>query len=590
MEEKRKTSFWHAMSVFVSFLRPYKIRFAIITVSVIGAEILGSLFVPQILRQIVDLFAYAYSSAAGTKAIGLFGLLAFITISYWLLYRVAGFLQGGVQAGVSRDAMTDSLSHTLKHSYRFFQDQFTGSMMRRIQRLSESIERIMEWFLWTIVPLFVSTIGIGVIVWRESWVLGVGMVVWMLIYVLSNYGIAIWKLKYDLDRSEKNTVQNGVMSDILSNTSTVKAFAREGFEKKLFFKAAEEWREARMKTWLIGETNNAIQYIFIIFLEVGIVFYAIKRWEVGLLTVGTFAMYQLYIRSITQNVYGMGRLIRSFFEAIADAKEMIDVIEMPVEVPDLPEARPIAVKGAIIDFQDVGFQYGGGSMILKSFSLSIASHEKIALVGSSGAGKSTVTKLLFRFYDVTRGAIHIDGKNIAKVTQKSLREAMSIVPQEPILFHRSLRDNIAYGKTNASEKDIIAAAKKAHCHEFISKLPKGYDTFVGERGVKLSGGERQRVAIARAILKNAPILVLDEATSSLDSESESLIQDALRELMKEKTVIVIAHRLSTIMQMDRIIVMEKGKVVDQGTHDQLLKKVGIYKKLWNIQAGGFKDV
>lgn len=585
-----KTSFWRTMSAFSSFLRPYRFRFGLIVVCVIGAEALSTLVLPQILRAIVDLFASPYAASLGGRAVELFWILVIVTFLYWLLYRIAGFMQGIVQPTVSRDMLTDSLRHTLKHSFQFFQDEFTGRLMRRIQRFSDSAENIAEWFSWTILPLLVSTVGINILLWRESWMLGLGMIVWMFVYVFSNYLIAIWKLKFDLDRSEKNTVQNGVMSDILSNIPTVKSFARESFEAKLFYKAAEDARMARIKSWRLSEVNNAVQYTFVLLLEVGIVWYAISQWQLGLLTVGTFAMYQLYIRSITQNVYGMGRLIRSFFEAIADAKEMIDIVDLPVEVADAPNARAISVTKGAISFRDVGFNYGSGRTVLTGFSLDIQPREKIAFVGSSGAGKSTVTKLIQRFYDVSSGMLQIDGQDISKVTQRSLREAMSIVPQEPILFHRSLRDNIAYGKTNASEKDIVSAAKKAHCHEFISQLKDGYGTFVGERGVKLSGGERQRVAIARAILKNAPILILDEATSSLDSESEALIQDALHELMKNKTVIVIAHRLSTIMEMDRIIVMEDGRVVDQGTHDELLQKVGIYKKLWNIQAGGFQTV
>ena len=225
--------------------------------------------------------------------------------------------------------------------------------------------------------------------------------------------------------------------------------------------------------------------------------------------------------------------------------------------------------------------------MLHDFTLTIEGGQKVALVGPSGAGKSTITKLLLRLFDVKGGSIEVDGQNITKVTQDSLREAISFVPQEPILFHRTLMENIRYGRLDATNEEVLEAAKKAHCHEFISSLPQGYETFVGERGVKLSGGERQRVAIARAILKNSPILVLDEATSSLDSESESLIQDALNVLMEGKTVIVIAHRLSTIMKMDRIIVLQNGAIVADGTHNELLADGGLYQKLWSIQAGGF---
>ena len=261
--------------------------------------------------------------------------------------------------------------------------------------------------------------------------------------------------------------------------------------------------------------------------------------------------------------------------------------DRPYDVQDLKTAKNLKVGQAGIKFDEVTFYYNQTRLTLDHFDLTIKPKEKIALVGSSGAGKSTIVKLLMRFYDVTSGHILIDGQDIARVKQDSLRSQIAFVPQDPILFHRTLMENLRYGRRDASDEEVIEAAKKAKCHDFIQGLADGYDTFVGERGIKLSGGERQRVAIARAILKNAPILVLDEATSSLDSESEYLIQEALRELMKGKTVMVIAHRLSTIMQMDRIVVVEDGRVVDQGTHQELMSRAGMYQKLWKIQAGGF---
>jgi ATP-binding cassette subfamily B protein len=257
------------------------------------------------------------------------------------------------------------------------------------------------------------------------------------------------------------------------------------------------------------------------------------------------------------------------------------------DVQDVLSAKQLTVSKGAIEFKKVDFGYNATRKILREISLSIKPGEKIALVGSSGAGKSTVTKLLLRLFNLNKGKILIDGQDIAKVTQDSLRQNIALVPQDPILFHRSLKDNIRYGKPDATEEELIAASKQAHCHEFITALPEGYDSLVGERGVKLSGGERQRVAVARAILMNAPILILDEATSSLDSESEALIQDALTKLMEGKTVIAIAHRLSTIMQMDRIIVMQEGRILDEGKHEDLLTRDGLYKSLWSIQAGGF---
>lgn len=279
--------------------------------------------------------------------------------------------------------------------------------------------------------------------------------------------------------------------------------------------------------------------------------------------------------------------MRRLYEGFADAHEMIVILETPHDVQDTPTANALTVSEGAITLKDVGFNFNETRVILEDFSLEIPGGQKVALVGPSGAGKSTITKLLLRLYNVTSGHITIDSQDIAEVTQDSLREAISFVPQEPILFHRSLMDNIRYGRLDATDDEVFEAARKAHCHEFIELLKDGYGTLVGERGVKLSGGERQRVAIARAILKNAPILVLDEATSSLDSESEALIQDALRVLMEGKTVVVIAHRLSTIMTMDRIVVVEGGKVVADGTHDELLTQGGLYHKLWSIQAGGF---
>jgi len=324
-----------------------------------------------------------------------------------------------------------------------------------------------------------------------------------------------------------------------------------------------------------------------ILMEAVILYMAVKLWMQGSFTIGDFVFVQAYVLVLLERIWNLGRVMRNVYEAFSDAQEMVDILEKPYDVQDLKTAKNLKVGQAGIKFDEVTFYYNQTRLTLDHFDLTIKPKEKIALVGSSGAGKSTIVKLLMRFYDVTSGHILIDGQDIARVKQDSLRSQIAFVPQDPILFHRTLMENLRYGRRDASDEEVIEAAKKAKCHDFIQGLADGYDTFVGERGIKLSGGERQRVAIARAILKNAPILVLDEATSSLDSESEYLIQEALRELMKGKTVMVIAHRLSTIMQMDRIVVVEDGRVVDQGTHQELMSRAGIYQKLWKIQAGGF---
>ena len=286
-------------------------------------------------------------------------------------------------------------------------------------------------------------------------------------------------------------------------------------------------------------------------------------------------------------VFSFSRIVRDIYQSYADAKEMVEIMKLPPAIQDAPDAKPLQSSRGEIVFDQVNFHFNPSKPVLRSISVTIKAGEKVALVGPSGAGKSTFVKLLLRFHDVKEGAIKIDGQDIRNVTKASLYEAISLVPQDPVLFHRSLRENIRYGKPSASDEEVEQAAKLAHCDEFIRETAAGYDTFVGERGIKLSGGERQRVAIARAILKNAPILVLDEATSSLDSHSESLIQEALQNLMQGRTTIVIAHRLSTIRKMDRIVVIDNGQVIEQGTHDELTQRDGLYSHLWELQAGGF---
>jgi ABC-type multidrug transport system fused ATPase/permease subunit len=308
------------------------------------------------------------------------------------------------------------------------------------------------------------------------------------------------------------------------------------------------------------------------------------------MSVGDVVFTQMIMSQITSRVRDIGRALRGVSEAFSNASETVEILRTPQGILDRPGAKPLRVTQAEIVFEAVRFAYHAkqtNHRVLSQVSCRIAPGEKVAFVGPSGAGKSTVMKLLMRDWEVVKGDIRIDGQSIAHITQESLRRAIGLVPQDPSLFHRSVADNIRIGRPSASLQEVEAAARSAHAHEFIMRLPDGYNTFVGERGVKLSGGERQRIAIARAMLKNAPILLLDEATSALDSESEALIQESLFSLLEGKTVLVIAHRLSTVMHMDRIFVLEGGKIVDQGTHTNLVSRPGVYQDLWSIQAGGF---
>ncbi|KKP37559.1 MAG: ABC transporter ATP-binding protein, ATP-binding cassette, subfamily B, bacterial [Candidatus Peregrinibacteria bacterium GW2011_GWF2_33_10] len=332
---------------------------------------------------------------------------------------------------------------------------------------------------------------------------------------------------------------------------------------------------------------DGIQAAFMMGFEVLILYIALKLWQKGIFTIGDFVLIQSYVFQLMDRLWNFGRIIRDIYRALADGEDMIEILYNEHEIKDLPNAKILKVDKGLIEFKNVCFGYNKKDFVFDRFSLQIKAGEKVAIVGRSGEGKTTLVKMLLRFYDLNDGIIEIDKQDIKKVTQDTLRESISLVPQEPILFHRTIFENIKYAKSEALDEEVYQASKLAFADDFIQKLPDKYETYVGERGIKLSGGERQRVAIARAILKNAPILILDEATSSLDSGAEKMIQEALKTLLRNKTSIVIAHRLSTIMSMDRIIIIENGKVIEQGKHEELLSHKGRYFDLWSTQVRGF---
>ena len=343
-----------------------------------------------------------------------------------------------------------------------------------------------------------------------------------------------------------------------------------------------------LKSWHWGNFSEIVTSIQFLVLEVVALGWSLILWSRGELTVGDVVMIQGYFTLFLSALWSIDKLFKRLVQAISDAKEMVAILDQPVGIKDAKNAQELNVKKGEIIFEEAVFSYPNQKEnVFNKFNLSIPAGQTVGLVGTSGAGKTTITKLLLRFMDLDDGKIRIDGQDISRVTQDSLRENIAYVPQEPVLFHRSIYENIAYANPQASKEKVLEASKKAHVDEFVQTLEQGYDTMVGERGVKLSGGQKQRVAIARAFLKNAPILVLDEATSALDSVSEELIQDALFKLMKNKTVIVVAHRLSTVQRLDRILVIEEGQVMEDGNHQQLLEKNGFYKKFWDRQTRRF---
>lgn len=516
------------------------------------------------------------------------GIIVSLHLLAWACWRVAGYTTGWLVPRVMTDLENTSFRYLIKHSYQFFADSFAGSLVRRVGRLSRAYADIIDVGQWRLLPLIISSSWILFFVSRRSPTIALAFLVWILLFIGLNFYSVRIRHRLRVERAAKDSEVTGALADALTNAVNIKLFTGFDREAERFGKLNEERRVLHTRSWWVGESNIVAQNILMFGIEIIVMGGAVYFWSRGQLSVGDIVLFQTYLLALFNKLFDFGKVLRTIYEAFAEAEEMIQILKLPHGIKDKDGAKSLAVSRGEILLDGVTFRYQTGQSVLKDVTMRVRAQEKVALVGPSGAGKSTIVKLLFRFYEVTKGKLFIDGQDVAKVTQDSLHEQISLVPQEPILFHRTLRENIRYGRPDASDEEVVEAAKQAHCHEFISGLEKGYDTYVGERGVKLSGGERQRVAIARAILKNAPILVLDEATSSLDSESEHLIQDALQHLMQDKTVIVIAHRLSTIMQMDRIIVLEHGSVADMGTHAELLRtEGGLYQKLWQLQAGGF---
>ncbi|MFZ3043550.1 MAG: ABC transporter ATP-binding protein [Minisyncoccia bacterium] len=542
---------------------------------------------PLYLKRFVDALATSSPASAGS----LFTILAlYATVVFigWIGQRIRTYGVHRLETRSMQDLYNDAFSYLMGHGHEFFISNFIGTLTRRVMRYARSFEGVFDNVIYNIVPTFIFGGGVIIVLWQRSIYLGAGLLTWTILFLYIQYRTVVWIQPLRFKRSAADSHATGALSDAVLNHATISAFAALPLERKIFGETISDWYRATMRSWNTDAWIDAIQGFLASFIEIALLGGAVLLWQQGILTVGDFVLIQVYVFGLLNQIWNIGRNMRQLNDAFSEASEMLDIMDLPHEIQDAKDAKPLVVTEGAMALDHVRFEYHGTHSVLNDFSLAIQPHEKVALIGSSGAGKTTIAKLLLRLYDISDGTISIDGQNIARVTQESLRSAIAFVPQEPALFHRSLMENIRYGRQDATDEEVIEAAKQAHCFEFISQYPEGFDTLVGERGVKLSGGERQRVAIARAILKDAPILVLDEATSSLDSESERLIQAALLRLMAGKTVIAIAHRLSTVMHMDRLIVMEKGSVVLTGSHEELLaQESNLYKKLWEIQAGGF---
>ena len=569
----------------------YKLLLSLLLITVPIGVIVGDILVPIYYKEIIDAITN-FSATDDRLALWdtLLPKMLFIS-SLWgivfIAWRVFEFAITKFEVITMRELERSVYKKLQNHSFNFFANCFTGSLVTKANRFVRAFETISDNFLFNcysnFIRVFAAIAVLFVFVPIMAWIL----LAWTIVFLVASYIFTKWKLKYDIKNAAADSAVTAELADGMTNIVTTKSFARKGMELQRFWDISQKRFKTRYFAWNLNNYSRAMQAVLMFSLQIGFIFISIRLWINGTISIGTIIMIQLYLSSIMNNLWDIGHVLRVTYQAFADAAEMTEILYKPLGVkdPKKPEATKI-IRGKI-EFQKVNFDYEKGKPIFQNFNLKIKPGEKVGIVGSSGSGKTTITKLLLRFFDIHSGKITIDNQDISKITQEDLRSNIAFVPQDPILFHRTLLENIQYGNLEANEKAVIATAKMANAHDFIQKCPAKYKTLVGERGIKLSGGERQRISIARAMLKNAPVLILDEATSSLDSNSEVLIQSALEKLMKNRTTIVISHRLSTIQKMDRIIVLEQGEIVEEGTHKELLKKAGAYEKLWSHQAGGF---
>jgi ATP-binding cassette subfamily B protein len=564
----------------------YPVRTSLAIFGSAATTVIGSFFGPYIISELLNQLQAGSVSLSG--AVPLIIIYTITQIYGQIIgWRLNLFFAWTMETAAQRDLYQRIFSSLTEQSLAFHSNRFGGALVSQTTKMIGAFERFWDTIIFQVIPSLASVIAATIILSFVFWQYAVFLLVLSILFALTVFFGSKFLAVRNKEEAQASTATNAYVADAVTNIMTIKSHGLESEELEALTEKADSWRQKSLAT-MRGFLAVSSGYSFLItVINVVALVGAIWASEQHIISIGAVYLSITYTFTVGRQLWEMNGIMRNYNRIMGDAHDMTEILELKPTVED-KSTTPLAVNKGGIEFASVSFAHDGSDEhLFDKFNLNVAPGERVGLVGHSGSGKTTLTRLLLRFSDIEGGEIRIDGQNIAEVTQNSLRKSIAYVPQEPMLFHRSLRDNIAYGRPGATDKQIRKAAEQANALEFIEKLPEKFDTLVGERGVKLSGGQRQRIAIARAILKDAPILVLDEATSALDSESEKLIQDALEKLMKNRTSIVIAHRLSTISKLDRIIVLENGSITEQGTHSALLKQKGTYARLWAHQSGGF---
>ncbi len=574
--------FKKVIEYFLPFFKKYK-KSVFATFFFYGASVVfGGIFTPLVYREIIDVIS---TNPEYSILVQIFFKLIVVTVLGFVLHRIGDLLIAHFQAKGMKDIYNFSFEKITLHSARFFADNFAGSLVAKTKRFVKSFESIFDSIVFSFYRTSIYLLGMFIVLLLEHRSLGIIFFIWTFVFLMITIQVNKQKIPLNLNTSKQDSRVSGQLADVITNILNVKIFSSHHREVGYFSEITQEDYQARMKQWKFDNYIWRLTGGLLLVFELVGMGLALYLWSKNILTTGAVVLIQIYIAGLSGHLWNLGRNIIRFTTSVSESVEVVNVIEKNLDIIDPKNPEIINMQDGQVFLNTISFTYPNGDHVFENFSLEIPQGQSVGIVGKSGSGKTTITKLLLRFYDVDAGSITVDGQAIDRVTQDDLRSRISYIPQESILFHRSIYENIAYGNPDATQEEVMQAAKFAHADEFISQFENGYDTKVGERGVKLSGGQRQRIAIARAMLKkDAPILVMDEATSSLDSLSEKYIQESFEKLMKNRTTIVVAHRLSTIQKMDRIIVLEKGNIVEDGSHSELIEQGGYYAELWNSQT------